>query len=528
VTNKDKIIACLGALLTVSVTAGLWGWHTGNKRSSELESQLKMLQQQEKYSAVDRSISAQMEKIAYQQKAISDEQREEAVEQTRIANEMRQRSEIERQNAVIAERNAVASERKAIEASSIAEQQRQMAEHQRIQAEFSKRVADTLSYVALGRSLGSLSSFQYDAGHIDIADLLAFASYTYTHRYHGDLYQPSVFQALLQSSRSKKSWALHNGMITNIEMIPKQDNKFLTVSTYGEIKVHEQKNDVLESKTILSNKNYDFRDAWIDTTTVFIFALSRTGHLVVIKDESKKIVPVSQILHPTYIKIMRDKRNLLIIGENSVGLFDLVTQQLVDFRQLDFHVIYAHLYDNNPIIFDDQGRMHQVVGLNDFRTEKVPVPGKITAFASSKKTGLVAYGTSDGTLYLVDKNGRSRQLIGHRSRISKIRINGWRVYSSSYDGVLNLWVANSNNVEPMQLFDTNSWMTTFAFDNSKDYVWAGGQDGSITSVLISVPKMVEKMQGKLTRDFTQEEWAYFMGRQVPYESFMNARKGGRE
>jgi hypothetical protein len=35
-----------------------------------------------------------------------------------------------------------------------------MAEHQRIQAEFSKRVADTLSYVALGRSLGSLSVTQ--------------------------------------------------------------------------------------------------------------------------------------------------------------------------------------------------------------------------------------------------------------------------------------------------------------------------------------------------------------------------------
>ena len=159
--NRRYLIAGgLGALLIASTAVGLVGWQAEHRRVKALESLVGELQRKEKRSAVDRSISAQMEEIAFEQMIISDEQREKALQQTRVANEMRERSEIERQNALMAERNAVASEKKALEASALAESQRQIAEHQRIQAELAKSIADTLSYVALARSLGSLSSIQ--------------------------------------------------------------------------------------------------------------------------------------------------------------------------------------------------------------------------------------------------------------------------------------------------------------------------------------------------------------------------------
>ena len=160
--NKNTIITgCVGLLLGGAAAVGFWGWESERLKVENLEKQLSALRKQEMRSAIDRSVSAQMEDIANEQRKISDEKREEALQQTRIANEMRLRSEVERQNALIAERNAVASEKKALEASEVAEAQRQMAEHQRIQAEFSKRMADTLSYIALGRSLGSISTIQY-------------------------------------------------------------------------------------------------------------------------------------------------------------------------------------------------------------------------------------------------------------------------------------------------------------------------------------------------------------------------------
>ena len=69
-----------------------------------------------------------------------------------------------------------------------------MAELQRIQAELSKRVADTLSYRALARSLGSLSSIQTQMGDTELGDKLAYVSYLFSKRYSGDYYYPAVFQ----------------------------------------------------------------------------------------------------------------------------------------------------------------------------------------------------------------------------------------------------------------------------------------------------------------------------------------------
>ena len=224
---------------------------------------------------MDRSVSAQMEDIANEQREISDEKREEALRQTRVANEMRLRSEQERMNALEAEKNAVASEKKAVEASTVAEKQRQfaeqqqkvaeqqqqLAEHQRIQAEFSKRKADTLSYIALGRSLGSISTIQAQAGNEDIANQLSYASYLYTSRYGGDIYYPAVFQSLMRSSQSKVSWSEHLGAVMNIEHYPGMDNGLVSVSNYGEILLSERRGNRLKTTILYNNSTHK----WIGT-----------------------------------------------------------------------------------------------------------------------------------------------------------------------------------------------------------------------------------------------------------------------
>ena len=179
--NKKFIIASVAALILAGTTVvGFRGWNSSDKEIDELKAKLSELQRRDKQSAVLYSVSKQMEEIAYEQKRISDEQREEAEEQTQVANEMRQRSEEERQNAIIAQNNALASERKALDAYDMAEQQR-------LEAEANRRTAEALSYLALGRSLGALAITQFRAGNQEIGDLLSYASYVYTDRYHGDL-----------------------------------------------------------------------------------------------------------------------------------------------------------------------------------------------------------------------------------------------------------------------------------------------------------------------------------------------------
>jgi WD40 repeat protein len=187
---------------------------------------------------------------------------------------------------------------------------------------------------------------------------------------------------------------------------------------------------------------------------------------------------------------------------------------------LGFQVIKGSRKASLPILFDDKGKMHLVTGLDNIQTEDVPVPGTVTAYCESKNTGIEAYGMSDGTIWLLFKDGTKQKLIGHRSRISKMKLNGRRLFSSSYDGTVNLWITDNEKVEPMTLVETKNWIMHFNFDSTKNTFWMGDAKGSLTAVNISVPLMVENVKKKLKRDLTTEEWNYFIGQSIPYESFV--------
>ncbi len=506
---------------------GFTGWLSEHKKVEDLQAQIVELKKQEMRSAVMRSVSAQMEEIANEQREISDEKSEEALRQTKVANEMRLRSEKERQNALEAERNAVASEKKALEASALAESQRKvaeeqqlLAEHQRIQAEFSKRKADTLSYIALGRSLGSIATFQAEDGNDDMADLLSYASYLYTSRYRGDIYYPAVFQSLILSSQSKMSWSEHIGAVMNLEYIAGNDNVLVSASNYGEIILSERKNNRLLSKVLYKNKEFDFRDMLTDTLTGNMYAVSRTGHLVMISKDLKnvKTIELDEIEHPMRVHLLN--KDLLVIGERAIAKIDPERLTVNVVRPLPFRVTLGGAKDHCPLLFDDEGRMHLVKGIDNYETKKVPVAGKVTAYCQSKNTSSEAYGMSEGTIWVLDKGGVAKKLVGHRSRISKMKLYGNRLLSASYDGNLNLWIADREKVEPMPLLTINNWIMHFCFDSKKNSLWVGDAQGNLTSVNISVPYMVGIIKKKLKRNLTTEEWNYYIGENVPYESFI--------
>lgn len=519
--TKNIITSIAGVLLAGAAATGFLGWKAEREKVEDLEKEVEALRMQERRSAVDRSVSKQMEELANEQREISDEKREEALQQTRVANEMRLRSEMERQNALIAEQNAVASERKAVEASGIAESQRQMAEHQRLLAEMSKQKADTLSYIVLGRSLGSISTIQAQAGNEDVANLLSYASYLYTSRYNGDIYYPTVFQSLMRSSKSVVSWTEHTGAVTNLEYIPGEDNRLVSISNYGEIILSERQGNILKTKVLYRNNDYDFRDVIINRATGRIYAVSRTGHLVVVQEDLKtvKVVTLDKIEHPIRLHDLTES-SLLIIGESSLALYDMKRNIVRGTRQLNFRVIKGSRKTSLPILFDDKGKMHMVSGLDNITTEDVPVPGTVTAYCESKNTGIEAYGMNDGSIWLIFKDGKKQQLLGHQSRISKMKLNGRRLYSSSYDGKVNLWITDKEKVEPMPLIETKNWIMHFNFDSTKNTFWMGDAKGGLTAVNISVPLMVEQVKKKLKRDLTTEEWNYYIGQSVPYESFL--------
>lgn len=524
--KRRAVIVVLGGLLLASVATGLY-WHRGDReRISELESQLSVLRQQEQRSAVDRRVSKQMEEIAYGQQTLAEERSQEAIRQSEIAKEMTLLSEAERQKAIEAQGTAEKSAAEAMTAYEMAERQRSEADRQRRQAEQAKLVADTLNYVSLGRTLGSTSYSIYQTGDTELGNMLAYASYLYTSDYGGDLYNPSVFQALTQSAGSRHSWSRHNGSISRIDILP-NNGGLLAVSTYGEFFAHKISGDRLTTTTLMNDRQYCFRDVCA-TKGSKGYAISNTGHLVVADGSKTRVVAVENVDKPFNLQTMNDGKQLLIIGENSVALLDIATDKILGTRRLPFRIMFSGRRDYKPLLFDNRSGMHLVNSLDDITNEKLQ-EGQVTAFASSKNEHLSAYGMYDGTIWLIDGSGKRRKLVGHLSQVTKLKFDGKRLYSSSYDGKLLFWKTDDQQIKPILLFQSGSWLTDFVFSTDKNNIWTGEHNGTVTEYLIALPKIAQRLRQNVKRNFTQEEWNYYVGKGIPYREVKttpSSSKGG--
>ncbi len=511
--NKNIVIAGLSALLCLLVVLGGNLWKTDSDEKRNLQDQLAELKAQELRSSVLKGVSKRMEEIAFEQMKVSDVRREKAIEQAKIAEEMSQR-------ALQAQAAAKASERTALEAYDTAEKQRKIADQQRQQAEYSKRVADTLSYIVLARSLGLRSFSLYQADKTELSNLLAYAAYDFTKVNGGNLYSYSIYRALTANSKSVNVIDMQDGAITAIE--PDSHKNLVTVSILGEVNLHDIHGKKASKKCLFRNRNFRFKDVYV-TADGIIFVACKNCHVVIIDGEETKVVDVPNMMQLQNIWPMKDGKRLLLVGTRKLAVMDIKTYRITDERDIDFEVTCVSRLNGNPILFDNLGRMHEVRNLQSLDTRKVPVNSVITAFDYSEALGLSAYGTKSGNITVVDKTGRSEQLVAHRSRVSNIQIDGTNLYSSSYDGTLNMWSLSGLTVEPIELINSVGWILDFMIGENKDYVWASTASGIVVEHLISVNEMASRVRQNLKRDFTTEEWNYYIGSNIPYRSFMKEK-----
>jgi hypothetical protein len=278
----------------------------------------------------------------------------------------------------------------------------------------------------------------------------------------------------------------------------------------------------LQTKRLMSDRNYCFRDGFVAKSGKDI-AVSHTGHLVVADDKQMRVISLEHIDRPFSLQDIHDGRQLLVVGENSVALFDIATEKVISTRRLDFRVVSTGRRDNKPLLFDNRGGMYLVNSLDDMKREKVPVSGQVTAFARSNSRGFTAYGMADGTIWLIDAKGKTYKLVGHLSQVTKLEFDAYRLYSSGYDGKLLLWMTSDPQIKPITLFQSATWLSDFTFNKDMSSIWTGEYNGTVTEYLISLPKIAQRLRQNVKRNFTQEEWDYYVGKSIPYRE-VNSEK----
>jgi len=518
--KKDNILyGVCGALALLSGALAV-SYVKADKDRSGLQTTVERLTEEQRKSEVVKRISQQMEDIAYEQKTISDRERDKAVllsdealrqrneaeRQTDVANSMRKQAENERSRALSAE--AVAKQ-----SAEAAELQRQNAESQRNRAEHSKRVTDTLSYVALSRSLGSLSSTRYSSGDKDVASLLAYGAWYFSDRYGGDPYYPAIFNALSLSSANKKEWDFNKGGITDI---CRHKDGFITVSNYGEVMQWDK--NCSGHKMLFQDKRYDFRDAQIDGN--MLYALSRNGSVLRLDLTNPQHTYSSDFAKGSFSQMFFLGKEVITFEGDVFHVLrknDLTEDRTVKAPE---NVVYMNQYRKRIVFFTDKGNVY-FYDSGDKITKELSMGVKdVCSFTATPSGDRLAFGTKSGMVYVMDypKMKNIRKLRGHRSMVSQVQFVDGYLITASYDRTLKLWDLNSDKLEPITLNTFDSWVRCF---NAKgdNYVWTGDASGALTRLNISPDAMAQTIRKGLKRDLTQTEWNYYVGKEIPMVSF---------
>lgn len=524
-----------GGVALLGITTGAYFLGKGQASADkETMAELEELRENESEATIVKRVSQQMEEIAYQQKEISDRQRERAEEQSQLATQMRLQAEKESKAARAAENRALASAKEASEQRLIAVENQKMAEEQRDEANYARSISDTLSYRALGRTLGYSSSVQYDNGNYDVAGLLAYASWHFLDKYNGNTYQSESFKALSTCSASVRTYKTDkSGGVNAICRNTQGDD--VVVSDYGEIEVHG--NGGQERKILMQNSEYNFKDAYVYDET--IFALSLHGPLILTGTPGKD--KVVELPEDSYFRLVpREKNKLFAVGRKSVMLFDINKGVLTDTGiSVESSFSAATDIDEGLLLFCEDG---SVLLLSDDNTvsQLAPKTGKtVTAACYDCKSKRLFLGQKNGDITLVEGDMAVTTLYGHISQITDIAVKDGIMISSSYDKSILFWnlskiqtadgqylydasgrtTSLSESISPVEYTFGNCWpMCIYSADND-DNILVGLSDGQVVTMNTSVEKMAAQILAKTPRDLTDEEWDNYVGNTIPKENF---------
>ena len=533
IINRGLVLVATAAVsswLTYSLCAGKY-----ERTVAELRERVSELQKNEMAAMVTKRISEQMEDIAFQQKTISDQQRDRAEQQSRIADMERGKAEIERGLAREAERQAVKAAHQADSMRLLAEFQSLVATQERQDALAARAKADTLFYNSLGKLLAQNSIAQSDAGSAELASLLSYASWHYTNTYGGDVYQQDVFTSLMRTSGN--SMQLTGMMMGSVRSMAKVSNggaggaeTFVAVSDYGEIA-----SLVPQQGTAATGIRYTVSTIYTDKKNVFravctddnghCYALDIGGCLVRQNVIQPVLMPLTmQLPQGRWENILQRKDGVLVaIAHDKVVWIDPVTMTALRSHTVEDDIVEAGMMGSDLLLFCSSGHTRTFSGYEEKTSVSLQMPrGEVvTAFEYAEDKEWLILGTETGPVYIYDRKGKLlSSLHGHTGRVTHMERMDWMLVSSSYDHTVRLWDMRhiGSLVTPVNI-SYSRWPLCFVTDEKQRMVRIGMEGGDIRSVNVSVETNSRNTHNNITREFSTDEWEYYIGKEVPYRRF---------
>lgn len=497
----------------------------------DLRNEIRVLKEKELQSIVTQRISEQMEDIAFQQKEISEKQREEAEKQSQIADMERGKAMMERGLAQAAERKAIASAAQADSMRYLAEAQTKLARKNMLVAQEAQAHADTLFYQSMSNSLAQ-SALAIGTSN-DLTHLLSYAAWHYSKLYNNNrLDQTNIFKSLVYFSDciERVNYALKGNVRALNILTP--SSWALGITDYGELFGYHTDGRKWVGEVGTSN----FRDMAFMPKQNRCVAITAEGTLVCltystagdnIKVELKETATLPSALWNKII-VSNSGNEFIAMSEKSLAWIDINTLAIKHTADIDGKLTAIGKDKDYVHLFAKKG-LHYIVDSshNVTLSPLTTIKDNVSTYEYDAARNHHIIGTEAGEVYVIDYDGSIiHKLEGHQGPITMTKVYRGMLLSTSFDHSIRLWSLRnmSSTVESIS-FGFDRWPMCFDIDAANDIVWVGNEGGNVNRFCISPTRNAEAIHRNLRRDFTPAEWQHYVGKDIPFKSFM---KGGEK
>ena len=272
------------------------------------------------------------------------------------------------------------------------------------------------------------------------------------------------------------------------------------------------------SELLLNDPCYDFRDVLLRSDSQ-MYALSYCGQLI--STDSAGIV-TRFLPKGEYRQLISIASNLVLaVSTTGIYSFDCVNHEIQPYFQPEHSITCVGQMEGYLYVFFKNGTVALLSSDGTFLRfiDSLSENSVVTAFCPLANERY-AIGCREGVILICDKNGNIRQkLIGHQAAVTAISRKGNKLFSSSYDCTLRLWDLRKGKTESAVIVTSPGWIHTFCFHPDGTSVFIGDEQGRLYRVPVSPDHMATVVRQGLQRDFTREEWEYYIGKQIPFESY---------
>lgn len=502
---------------------------------AQMTEEVKEMRKKTENATVTQRISEQMEDIAYQQKAVSDKQRERAEEQSRIADIERGKAEFERGVAQQAEVKALRAADEADRMRLMAEQQTEIAEKNLLVAQEARAQADTLFYLSVSRNLAQASLRESAGGYVTpLARLLSYASWHFSESYGGNGYKQDMYRSLMRTSGLlKNSGGILKGNIRYLNVMNDDEgDRTVVLTDYGELMFVKGDGKVALFRP--SNDNY----RGIARKGKNMYAMSGDGkvvHLTLGKaftdNNDVNIYDICTLPAGIWSNLLLDdkKNQLVAISDKQIAWIDIAGKKVGQLLDVDDTPSCIGMLDGTVHLFTKTGK--HFISTKQGELVPINIPGinrPVTSFCYDHRHHAMILGMDNGVVNIVDKEYNTKHtLSGHSSGVTHIGFYGPYMITSSYDKTIKYWAVNNDGNLSLQFDQTlDFWPLTFDIDPQTKTMWIGTANGFMPRFCIDMATNAEATRSQLEREFTDEEWNYYIGNAVPKVDFMKRKEAG--